>query len=53
VRIVQEVSAYATTNMREATAEMFMLWWCSRPDAPPAPLVRRFGALVDRYYPPA
>jgi hypothetical protein len=53
VRIVQEVSAYATTNMREATAEMFMLWWCSRADAPPAPLVRRFGALVDRYYPPA
>jgi hypothetical protein len=53
VRILQEVSAYATTNMREATAEMFMLWWCSRADAPPAPLVRRFGALVDRYYPPA
>ena len=52
-RIVQEVSVYATTNMREATAEMFKLWWCSRPEAPPPPLVVCFGALVDRYYPPA
>lgn len=52
VRIVQEVSVYATTNMREATAEMFKLWWCSRPEGPPAPLVACFGALVDRYYPP-
>jgi hypothetical protein len=53
VRIVQEVSVYATTNMREATAEMFKLWWCSRPEAPPSPLVACFGALVDRYYPAA
>jgi hypothetical protein len=52
-RIVQEVSNYATTNMREATAEMFMKWWCSRPEAPPPPLVRCFGELVDRYYPPS
>ena len=52
VRIVQEVSVYATTNMREATAELFKLWWCSTPEAPPAPLVACFGALVDRYYPP-
>ena len=52
VRIVQEVSVYATTNMREATAEMFKLWWCSRPEAPPPPLVACFGTLVDQYYPP-
>ena len=52
-RIINEVSLYATTNMREATAEMFKLWWCSSPEAPPAPLVARFGALIDRYYPPA
>jgi hypothetical protein len=51
-RIVQEVSIYATTNQREATAEMFKLWWCSPPEVPPAPLVACFGALVDRYYPP-
>ncbi len=51
-RIVREVSVYATTNQREATAEMFKLWWCSRPEAPPTPLVACFGALVDRYYPP-
>ena len=34
MRIVQEVSVYATTNLREATAEMFKLWWCSRPELP-------------------
>jgi hypothetical protein len=52
-RIIAEVSRYATTNMREATAEMFKLWWCASPDGPPAPLVTCFGALIDRYYPPA
>ena len=51
-RIVEEVSPYATTNMREATAELFKLWWCASPHSPPAPLVARFGALLDRYYPP-
>jgi hypothetical protein len=51
-RIVAEVSPYATTNMREATAELFKLWWCASPHSPPAPLVARFGALLDRYYPP-
>jgi hypothetical protein len=50
-RIVAEVSPYATTNMREATAELFKLWWCQSPARPPAPLVARFGALVERYYP--
>jgi hypothetical protein len=52
-RIINEVSRYATTNMREATAEMFKLWWCSSPEAPPAPLVARFGTLIDRFYPSA
>jgi hypothetical protein len=52
-RIVQEVSPYATTNMREATAEMFKLWWCAPTDVPPAPLVACFGALLDRFYPPS
>ena len=51
-RIVAEVSPYATTNIREATAELFKLWWCASPQSPPAPLVARFGALLDRYYPP-
>jgi hypothetical protein len=32
---------------------MFMHWWCSRPEAPLPPLVRRFGMLVDQYYPAA
>ena len=51
-RIVAEVSPYATTNMREATAELFKLWWCASPQSPPAPLVAWFGALLDRFYPP-
>jgi hypothetical protein len=51
-RIVEEVSPYATTNMREATAELFKLWWCASPQSPPSPLVARFGALLDHYYPP-
>jgi hypothetical protein len=50
-RIVHEVSPYATTNMREATAEMFKLWWCAPPHTPPSPLVACFGALLDRFYP--
>jgi hypothetical protein len=52
-RIATEVSLYALSNQREATAEMFKLWWCSSPASPPSPLVARFGALVDRFYPPA
>jgi hypothetical protein len=51
-RIVTEVSPYATVNWRESTAELFKLWWCAPPDAPPAPLVATFGAVLDRYYPP-
>ena len=52
-RIVREVSPYATTNMRESTAEMFKLWWCRPADGPPTPLVATFGALLDRFYPPS
>ena len=48
-RVVTEVSYYATTNPREAKAEMFMLWWCR--SGPPAPLVARFGAIIDAALP--
>jgi hypothetical protein len=51
-RIVTEVSPYATTNWREATAELFKLWWCRPLDGPSSPLVACFGALLDRFYPP-
>jgi hypothetical protein len=51
VRIVTEVSLYATTNWREATAELFKLWWCAPRDGAPAPLVACFGAQLDRFYP--
>ncbi len=53
VRIASEVSRYALTNLSEATAEMFKLWWCSTPAAPPSPLVACFGAQLERHYPPA
>lgn len=52
-RIVVEVSPYATSNWREATAELFKLWWCRPLDRPPAPLVACFGAQLERFYPPA
>ena len=48
-----EVSRYALANIRESTAELFKLWWCSTPAAPAATLVACFGALLDRFYPPA
>jgi hypothetical protein len=50
-RIVEEVSPYAATNMREATAELFKLWWCADPAGATSPLVARFGALLDRFFP--
>jgi hypothetical protein len=52
-RIVTEVSPYATTNWRESTAELFKVWWCASADVPAPPLVAAFGALIDRFYPPA
>jgi hypothetical protein len=51
LRLAREVSAYATTSPREATAEMFKLWWCSNGE--PAPIIARFGDLVEHYYPRA
>ena len=48
-RLVNEVSPYATTNRREATAEMFKLWWCGGDSA--SPIVARFGELVDQFLP--
>jgi hypothetical protein len=51
-RILTEVSPYATTNWRESTAELFKLWWCRPVSGPPAPLVARFGVLLEQFYPP-
>ncbi|MGH9280397.1 MAG: hypothetical protein ACRD12_20150, partial [Acidimicrobiales bacterium] len=44
-RLVAEVSAYGGTSPREATAELFKLWWCW-PDAAWSPAVRRFDELL-------
>jgi len=53
-RLQEEVSAYATTLPREATAEMFKAWWCAT--GPPTGVVKVFADLVAEYglntYPP-
>lgn len=49
-RLVTEVSGYAATNPREATAELFKAWWCR--GATVAPVVARFGELLERFFPP-
>jgi hypothetical protein len=43
-RLVAEVSPYGATTPVEATAEMFMLWWCANGER--APIVERFGELA-------
>ncbi len=49
VRVVDEVSQYATTNPREAKAEMFMQWWCRAGSS--SPLVARFGEVIEAALP--
>lgn len=45
VRLAREVSAYATTNVKEAMAELFMLWWLDLDPEPPA--VTTFGQALE------
>jgi hypothetical protein len=49
-RLVAEVSPYAGSARLEATAEMFKLWWCAA--EPPTGVIKFFGELVERYFPP-
>jgi hypothetical protein len=49
-RLEQEVSAYATTAPKEATAELFAQWWCTV--AAPPPSARFFGEVLQRFFPP-
>jgi hypothetical protein len=44
--LAAQVSDYATTNPKEATAEMFRLWWSTDE---PSPVVARFGELLPEY----
>ncbi len=46
-RLIEEVSRYAATNRREATAELFKLWWCGGGST--TPVVVRFGELIDEF----
>jgi hypothetical protein len=50
-RLAEEVSTYATTAPKEATAELFAQWWCTR--AGPPPPAQFFGALLAQFFPPA
>jgi hypothetical protein len=50
-RLASEVSAYATTNVHEAVAELGALWWCTLALADPPPIARHFGEVVDRFFP--
>lgn len=51
VRLATEVSTYATTEPREATAEMFSVWWCT-PQSPP-PVAQLFDRLLHQFFPAA
>lgn len=50
-RLAQEVSAYATTAPKEATAELFAQWWCTALAPPPSALA--FGDILRRFFPQA
>ncbi|MDQ1413436.1 MAG: hypothetical protein QOE07_2024 [Acidimicrobiaceae bacterium] len=48
-RLRDEVSAYAATAPKEATAELFSQWWCTGSDPPPS--ARFFGEVLSRFFP--
>jgi hypothetical protein len=50
-RLRDEVSAYAATAPKEATAELFSQWWCTASDPPPS--ARFFGEVLRRFFPGA
>lgn len=50
-RLAGEVSAYATTAPKEATAELFAQWWCTA--AAPPVSARAFGDVLRRFFPDA
>lgn len=47
-RLIGEVSLYATTNIRECTAEIMKLWWCAMPPAPPLAVL--WGQLMEQFF---
>jgi hypothetical protein len=51
LRLAREVSAYATTAPKEATAELFAQWWCTALAPPPSALA--FGDVLRRFFPEA
>jgi hypothetical protein len=50
-RLATEVSEYATTAPKEATAELFTQWWCTEAARPPS--AEFFGTLLERFFPAA
>jgi hypothetical protein len=49
-RLATEVSDYATTAPKEATAELFTQWWCTA--AAPPPSAEFFATLLKQFFPP-
>jgi hypothetical protein len=50
-RLATEVSDYATTKPKEATAELFKQWWCTA--ARPPPSAQFFGTVLAQFFPSA
>lgn len=48
-RLADDVSPYATTNLDEAMAELFSVWWFEHPDSPA--IIKRFDRLIEYYFP--
>jgi hypothetical protein len=48
-QLTEQVSAYATTNLNEAMAELFAVWWFGGPESPP--IIQVYDELIEKYFP--
>ena len=48
--LTQDVSPYATTNLHEAMAELFAVWWFGGREY--APIIDAYDRLIEEYFPP-
>lgn len=48
--LTQHVSPYATTNLHEAMAELFAVWWFGGRAC--APIIETYDRLIEEYFPP-
>ena len=47
--LAEQISPYATTNIAEAMAELFAVWWFGGPGSPP--LIQVYDQLIEKYFP--